>query len=619
MNIAIVSAGLSTHSGLRAPIELAKALKALGHQITFYALSKGKDNPAVNDLRRTGIRVSVVNARSLLTQILILKKKLEAGNHDIISAHCFVSQLLAARLTGIPVVWTYYGTQLNVLREHVFPTKNTVIDTIDSLLNLTIRLKTQAMAWLADEILSISNSAKQELKKLYGRKPFATVPLGSAPPSFTTKPLSLSLRPTPYALSPKIILSVSRITPYKGFHLLIRVVNRLSKRIPDLKLVIVGSAPLPRYLSYLKKISGSSVEIIVNPSDAKLGTLFRQAKIYATADEYLFYGLPIWEASSFGIPSVALKRKAASEAIVHGKTGFLAKNEADLEEYLERLLTNPKLCQRMGEKARELASHRTWGKTARSYEGILRQVLTKLYLPLIPTGFYSLMKNLQTQRNLTLADLGSDTGMNLKILGKLDLLRPIAKLIAVDIDTKNLKPLAREDPKVQILQANLTSLRRVPKNSVNTIICTQVIEHIENQQKALSEIARVLKPGGKLFLSSVAKKWYGLYWHNNKKGKIVVHPDHVHEFSSVEEFIDLIQSSGLTVIRSEQLPGRFPLFDYFLRAINLLAGKPTSAEHRDFYLKHPRLIRWHKHLSFLPIPGYSIVEALAQKPMREQK
>lgn len=387
MNIAIISAGISTHSGLRAPIELAKALNSLGQTVTFYASEQGKDARVVTDLRQRKIHVSLINTEFPFRQIQILKRKLQRGNHDIISAHCFLTQLLAARLSGIPLVWTYYGTQFNVLQEHLFPTKNWRIDAGDALLNLVIRLKTMLMAWMADEILPISKSAARELRNLYHKKPFATIPLGACPTSFSQKTPSLSLYPKPYTLNPNLILSVSRITPYKGFHILINVVNKLATLFPNVKLVIVGSAPLPRYLSYLQKISGPNIKILTNPSDAKLTTLYQQAQIYATADEYLFYGLPIWEASSFGIPSVALKRKAASEAVLHETTGYLAKNAAELEYYILRLLTAPKLCQRMGEKAKQLAAQRTWGKTASSYERIFRQVIIKLSSPPYPDRF----------------------------------------------------------------------------------------------------------------------------------------------------------------------------------------------------------------------------------------
>lgn len=48
-----------------------------------------------------------------------------------------------------------------------------------------------------------------------------------------------------------------------------------------------------------------------------------------------------------------------------------------------------------------------------------------------------------------------------------------------------------------------------PDNSYDAIICTQVLEHIEEPQRALNEFFRVLKPNGKLFLT--APQGWGLH------------------------------------------------------------------------------------------------------------
>ena len=48
-----------------------------------------------------------------------------------------------------------------------------------------------------------------------------------------------------------------------------------------------------------------------------------------------------------------------------------------------------------------------------------------------------------------------------------------------------------------------------PDNSYDVIICTQVLDHIEEPQKAINEFFRVLKPDGKLFLT--APQGWGLH------------------------------------------------------------------------------------------------------------
>lgn len=50
--------------------------------------------------------------------------------------------------------------------------------------------------------------------------------------------------------------------------------------------------------------------------------------------------------------------------------------------------------------------------------------------------------------------------------------------------------------------ADLPDLSGLPDHSFDTVICFQVIEHIKNDNNLLTEIKRVLKPGGKLLLTT---------------------------------------------------------------------------------------------------------------------
>jgi len=46
----------------------------------------------------------------------------------------------------------------------------------------------------------------------------------------------------------------------------------------------------------------------------------------------------------------------------------------------------------------------------------------------------------------------------------------------------------------------------IPSNTLDLVICSEVLEHLDDYHLALEEIYRVLKPGGK-FLASVPSSW----------------------------------------------------------------------------------------------------------------
>jgi ubiquinone/menaquinone biosynthesis C-methylase UbiE len=54
---------------------------------------------------------------------------------------------------------------------------------------------------------------------------------------------------------------------------------------------------------------------------------------------------------------------------------------------------------------------------------------------------------------------------------------------------------------VQFVQADAQAIA-LPSNSMDTVICCETIEHVPDPRAALSELARVLRPGGRLFLTA---------------------------------------------------------------------------------------------------------------------
>ncbi|HEC67089.1 MAG TPA: class I SAM-dependent methyltransferase, partial [bacterium] len=68
------------------------------------------------------------------------------------------------------------------------------------------------------------------------------------------------------------------------------------------------------------------------------------------------------------------------------------------------------------------------------------------------------------------------------------------KVIGVDISQEYLNANTTLEHKVL---APLEDMPQIPTGSIDLVVSSWVLEHIQNSQKAFSEISRVLKPGGK--------------------------------------------------------------------------------------------------------------------------
>jgi len=101
------------------------------------------------------------------------------------------------------------------------------------------------------------------------------------------------------------------------------------------------------------------------------------------------------------------------------------------------------------------------------------------------------------------------------------------RYIGVDKNKSLISDLQANYPLCNFQHLTLPDLSIFENNSFDHIIAFQVIEHIENDELFLKEIHRVLKPGGKLHLSTI-----------NRRFSISRNPWHIREYDAI----------GLTVL-----------------------------------------------------------------------
>jgi SAM-dependent methyltransferase len=126
----------------------------------------------------------------------------------------------------------------------------------------------------------------------------------------------------------------------------------------------------------------------------------------------------------------------------------------------------------------------------------------------------------QVTAGVDVLDAGCGTGYGTAILAG----TTPAKLLAVDLDQD-----AVERTRTSVgdaAEVSRADLRELPldDDTVDVVVCFEVIEHLEHRDEALRELARVLRPGGVLLISSPNRNRY-------PPGN----PHHVYEYTP-EEF-----------------------------------------------------------------------------------
>ena len=366
LKIAVVSHAADTHSGSRAPIELAKAFAKKGHEVFFFAYKEISKTEAIKELKyaKIDVRLIKIPENKLLGKLLpsfALAKDLKRIKPNIISTQAKLPFILGAKLSGIPVAYTYMGTQLDIWLDRIFPSQPNYLDNIINIfLNWLIKLNTIIQLSTTSYIITFSKYCKNELDLLYHKKS-SYVFWGSR-----TDLMAKTQANKTKSNSTIHLLSVSRIVPYKGFHTQIETVNELTPKFP-IKLTIIGSYPDKKYLNYLKKIKNQNTQIIVNPSDQILSKYYQSTDIYITCDKFLFFGMPIFEAASFGKPTVAFDFASAKEVVKNHKTGIIVSTKEEFKKAIIKLANSKRERQKLGYNAQKFSKNYTWGSAANFY------------------------------------------------------------------------------------------------------------------------------------------------------------------------------------------------------------------------------------------------------------
>ena len=211
-----------------------------------------------------------------------------------------------------------------------------------------------------------------------------------------------------------------------------------------------------------------------------------------------------------------------------------------------------------------------------------------------------LKKIIETQNLKTLLDCGCGDGNLLYALKKRGYFEN-RKIFAVDLSETRVRLVGRIDPTIHASVDSVEELNTVSDHTIELLISTQVIEHVDDK-KAIEAMSRVLKKDGRIYLSTVFKKWYAWYFYRNK-GRWVLDPTHLREYSREAQLLDLILASGFRVLENQKSLFWFPVIDFFVKRIEI--------KNRSLY--ENRILSLLRRIK-VPILGYYNWELVLVKP-----
>jgi ubiquinone/menaquinone biosynthesis C-methylase UbiE len=168
-----------------------------------------------------------------------------------------------------------------------------------------------------------------------------------------------------------------------------------------------------------------------------------------------------------------------------------------------------------------------------------------------------LISLLDLKENQRLLDIGCGTGWAVRYAASL--VKEHGEFCGIDISSKMIEKAIANSSDYKNVHFYRTGAEKLPfkNNYFDFIICSNSFHHYFSPEKVLSEVYRVLKPAGKIYILDITSDGFITRmvdrWIKKRE------PEHV-KFYSTEEYRRLFFNARLHYLKSRLLPGRLTGF-----------------------------------------------------------
>lgn len=414
-----------------------------------------------------------------------------------------IPALIARALYGIPFVVTYgyhYAEIARLAGSRVKPWLYTVLE--------RVALRCAAGVVVPSEEMETRARAR-------GASHLVRVPNGVDTARFAPAP------PEEGQKRERVLLYVGRLEPEKNLLRLVDAVARLGER--RIRLVLVGDGRVRADLVARAGAAGVALELPgVVPHD-ELPKRFAEADVFVLPSLTEGHPKALIEAMACGVPCAASARGGIPSLIEHGVTGLLFDPEDPdaIARTLAALLDDEPQARRLAAAARAIAVerfdvHRLLDGEVAAVRAVAATASGQLFedyaenFPIddvLPEFVERRLTDLAATGPRTMLDVGAGDG---RWVGLLSRLSPNALVVGCEISHRRAVRMRAKGLRVVAARAEALPFRA---GAFDLVTCIEVIEHTASPAATVDEMHRVLRPAGRLVLTTPnypAKRLYDL-------------------------------------------------------------------------------------------------------------